>query len=466
LPKITTSDVIGLAAAVVSVATIFIAISHISVPVGLQRFLGKSFVEQKLENVNVLVKSSVLLIVIGMVGSSITILIAQDWISNYFGIDSGLIILAILLVISSCFTRLFRAVVISSLKTKILPVVMIISGLVKIILAVILVSMGTGVIGVIIGYIAFFIVSSILLAITVLMILKTSKKKAETGIKDSVKKILNASVVSWIPGLITIIGINLGTIVVFGTSGASLAGIYFIAFSISTAITAVILVFLEFAYPLLSGMHDGRKTITWKVIKVSLVFGLPIVSVIMFYSKDVLNLFGDHYVEGFLVLEILLISVLPLVVGQGVRTLVYAYGNYRQVLSIGIALSFPRIILYFILVPIYGMSGAAISFTIGSIIGFGIALIIARKIGFKIFWKELTMILSIPTVLAFVLNYFEIDLVIALFVIILLPYILFIRLGIITRDDLQDTLSVLPKNIATPTLNFLNRIAQKLNPSY
>ena len=51
MPKITTSDAIGVAAAVVSVATIFISISTISVPVGVQRFLGKSFADHKIEDV-------------------------------------------------------------------------------------------------------------------------------------------------------------------------------------------------------------------------------------------------------------------------------------------------------------------------------------------------------------------------------------------------------------------------------
>jgi len=219
MPKFTTTEVIGLAAAVISAATIFLAIVEISIPTGVQRFLGKNFAVQKLENVKFLVKVSSLLITIGIVASSIVILLGQDWIETTFGINFTLSIIAILLIASSCFTNLFRGVVISSQKTKMLPVIMIIAGSVKIVLAIILISIGTGVLGLTIGFTSFTIVSAILLALTIQMILRNAEKKPDISFRNSVKDIFNASVVSWVPGLVSIFGIHLGTIVVFWISG-------------------------------------------------------------------------------------------------------------------------------------------------------------------------------------------------------------------------------------------------------
>ena len=466
MPKITTSEIIGLAAAVISAANIFIAFSTVAVPTGVQRFLGINFAEQKLENVKFLVKVSSLLITIGIVASSITILIGQNWIENTFGIDFTLSIIAIFLIASSCFINLFRGVVISSQKTKMLPIIMIVAGSAKIALAIILISIGTGALGLTIGFTSFAIISSLLLALNIHMILKTTKEKPEIHFRNSVKNILNASVVSWIPGLVTTFGIHLGTIVVFGSQGANQAGVYFIAFSVSAAITSIMFVFFEYAYPYLSGRRDGRKATTWRLTKVSLLFGMPIVSFIIFYSKDILQLFGNSYVEGSFTLEILLWATLPLVVGQGVRTLVYAYGNYSQVLGIGLSISIPRIVLYFILVPIFGITGAALSFTIGTLGGFVIALIIAKKVGLKLFVKDLALIFTIPTVLGYALSYFEINVIVSVFVIILVPYILFIRLGILTKDDVHDSVIVLPKNVSQPVLNLIDKLAKKFKPSY
>ena len=466
MPRFTTSEVIGIAATVVSVATIFASISMISIPYSVQRFFGKSFAENKIEDVKMFVKTSLILLTIGIAASSLVILIASDWVSNNFGIDFSLIILAILLIASTCFTRLFRGVLIASQKTKMLPIIFAVAGIIKIVLAVILVSIGTGELGVTIGFTSFFIVASILLAITVVMLFNTSKKKSEIKFKDSVKNILNASFVNWIPTLIGTLGVHLGTVVVFGSQGADQTGVYFIAFAISVGISSVILAMLEYAYPLLSGMTDGRKKFSWRIMKVSFVFGLPIVSVLMFFSKNILQVFGENYIEGSFALEILLISIPVLVIGQGVRTLTYAYGNYTQVLWLGLGLSLPRIILYFILVPLYGTSGAAFSFTLGSMMGLIVAIFIAKKIQFKIIWHELGLIIIIPTILAFILSYFETNIVFSAFVIILGSYILFIRFGMINRQDLHDSIGVLPEKIAIPTIKFVDKIALTLKHSY
>ena len=83
-------------------------------------------------------------------------------------------------------------------------------------------------------------------------------------------------------------------------------------------------------------------------------------------------------------------------------------------MAIGISANIPRDLLYFILVPIYGNTGAAISNIIGSIIGFVVSITIAKKIGMQIFWKDLTFILVIPTAFAYVLSYLGINYIIGI----------------------------------------------------
>lgn len=150
----------------------------------------------------------------------------------------------------------------------------------------------------------------------------------------------------------------------------------------------------------------------------------------------------------------------------GVNTLVYSYGNYRQVLAIGLLSSIPRAALYFILVPIYGGVGASLSYTIGSIAGFIVSIVIARKIGMRIMTKDLILLLVPTMVLSFLLSYLTIHYIIGLLVIPIITWILLLKIGIITRDDLQDSIRILPANIANPALNILNVIGKKLNRSY
>ncbi len=437
-----------------------------AVPTGVQRLLGKSFSENSQDQTKVLLKASLLLLSLGVFATSVLLFALGDLILASYDIDMVLVFLAVLLVASTSFRNLFRGTVIASLKTKALPIVRIVSGIVKLGLAIILVSIGMEEIGLMIGFTSFFILSSILLAINVFIIFRSLERKSGLKLKEAVKKIFSASVVSWIPELIRKPGTHLGTIIIFGTIGASQAGVYFISFSVANAIIVLVTVLLAYGFPLLSGMSDGRKKLVWRLIKMSLVFGIPITSIVMFYANDILYIFGKEYAEASFALEILLVSVLPIIVGRGVITLVYSYGNYRQVLALGLARDIPRISLYFILVPIYGISGAALSFTVGSLIGFIVALIIAKNIGLKIYSKDLSIIFVIPMILGFILSYYEVNFVLSITTILLVSYLSYLKLGIITREDLNDSVMVLPRKISTPTFKILDKLAKKFNPSY
>jgi O-antigen/teichoic acid export membrane protein len=467
LSKIATPEIIGTSSAVISLATIFTTIVSIGVPSGVQRFLGKCFSEQKLEETKVSVKASLILVSLGVLTCSTLILISKEWIYDVFKIGFSLIVVFILLIASSAISNLFRSIVIASVKTKILPAVAILSTIAKFALTIILVVIGTGALGITIGFTFFPILTSVLLTITTIgMIFKSSKDKSETSFSHYFKNILVASMVVWIPSLITTTGSQLGTIVVLGIQGASQAGIYFIAFSIVMGISTLMSVLSSIAYPTLSAMHDGRKRFTWRITKLGLIFTLPFSSSIIFYTKEVMQLFGRGYIEGSFTLQILLLSILPMIVMSGINILVYSYGNYRQVLAIGLAGSIPRTIFYFIFVPIYGDIGAAISYTIGSIFGFILSTVIAKKIGMHIFWKDLTLIMIIPIGIAFILSLFGTNYIISILITLVICYTLLLKLQIVTRPDLQDALSVMPKKIANPILNLVAIFAKKLNRSF
>jgi len=345
---------------------------------GLQRFLGKSFARNETGDAKVFVKSSLLLITTGITASSVFIIVGQDWIAKTFAIDTDLILIAILIIASSGYYTLFRSAIIASLKTRLLPLAMGISTIAKISLALLLIFLGAGAFGILAGFAAFSIIASILLAIILLLIIKT-KEKPNVRILESIRSIFSASIVMWIPALISVLGTQLGTIVVFGSHGAGQAGIYFIAFSITIGIFTLVNAPLGIAFPKLSGMEDGRKRFAWGITKISLIAFLPLSSSIIFYSKEILLLFSESYSQAALTLAILLLSIMPLILMSGIRTLTYAYGNYNHVLTIGIAMNVPRILLYFVLVPSMGGMGAGISFTAGSLIGFIASIIIAKK---------------------------------------------------------------------------------------
>ena len=463
LSRIGTIEIIGTFSAIVSLAGIFAVIASFGIPEGIQRFLGKFFYQEKLIEAKVFVKSSLILVSAGIILCVLLILVLRDWMYGVFAFDFSLIIALITLIASSTIYLLLHSIVISSLNTKILPATMIISWIVRIALGTVIISIGAGAIGVALVYSFGQIVASVLLGITIIMIFKNSamSKGSEVNFSKASKDISVSSAASWIPDLVMIIGIQLGTVVVFGTRGSNEAALYFISLTIVTGITAVVYSIFTISLPALSSMDDGRKRFAWHTIRLSSIISLPFTSSLIFYSKDIMQLIGQDYIEGSLSLQILLLSMLPTAVQAGIGSLVYSYGHYRNFLVIGLASSIPRTILYFILVPIYGSTGASLAYTIGALVGFAVSIITAKRIGMLLFWRDLALIFFIPIALGFILEYLHVNYIIAIIATVMSSYALFMKLHILTRSDIQYSLKILPDRISNPIFNLLARHSRK-----
>jgi biotin transporter BioY len=132
-------------------------------------------------------------------------------------------------------------------------------------------------------------------------------------------------------------------------------------------------------------------------------------------------------------------------------------------LMIGLATSIPRTMLYFVLVPIFSSTGAAISYTIGAVVGFILSVIIAKKsIGMLIFWKDLVLTLVIPTVIAFIFgNIFHINYVMGIIGTVVISYLVLLLLRVLRRSDVTDSLNMFPYSISNPLIGLLNRLDKK-----
>jgi len=328
----------------------------------------------------------------------------------------------------------------------------------KLVISSILLVLGLGSLGLVFGFTFNYILSSIPLAVILLRTFKTAKiKNVLKNLKITTKTILLASVVNWVPILIMIIGSQLGTIVVFGTHGPNQAGLYFLAFTIVSGITVVMNSIYTIALPTLSILQDHRKRIAWQTIRLSAIIILPFTCSLIFFSNEIMNLFGKTYVNGSLSLQILLISMLPMCVADGVYTLAYSYRKYRFVLILGLAISVPQTLLYFSLVPIYGEVGAALAYTVGSAIGCFVSVIISKKMGLLLFWKELGVIFAISVSIGYVLSLIHVHYILGILTTIILSYIVLLKIKIVTKKDVIDFLEVLPEGASRQIIRFITK---------
>lgn len=457
--KITTTEIIGTSSTLITFATIIAVIAGMGIHIGIQRFIGKSFAEKNILEAKNFVITSLLLLSIGIFTCSMIIFSTQNWIRGVFGFDPILIAIAVLLTASYNYMMLFRSVAISSLKTQSFPLIFITSAVAKIIITVLLVIIGTGVVGLTFGFTFSFILSSVLLGIVLFMSIFKQVRNAHPleGFMNNSKKILPSSVVNWLPWIINIVGSQLGTIVVFGSQGASQAGVYFLALTIVTGITTIMNSLFTIALPTLSGLRDRRKRIAWQTIRLSAIIILPFACSLIFYSNEVMRLFGRSYIHGAITLEILLLSILPLCVISGVYTLMNSYGRYKQVLILGISMTIPQTVLYFTLVPVFEEIGAALAYTIGCVAGCVVAVLIAKNIDLHLFWKDLGIIFAVSTLIGYFLSSIHLNYIPGILLTMALSYLLLLKIKIITKNDVKDFLEVLPEGIANPILKFITK---------
>jgi len=469
LARITTSEVIGTFSLLVSISVIFGNIAVIGLPSSIQKFVGKSFLQHRVADAEVFVKISFTFLIFSILASCFIILFFKDWFSNVFGISYGLIIVVDLMIMSYAIFTVLYSIVVASLKTKILPIIIIISSIAKVILALPLVLMGYGIFGLTLGYTLFGqVLSSVLLGIFIVKVFKsTSKlKKTTVTLRNASKSVLVGGLVVWIPVLITTLGIDLGTLVLYSTYGSHQSGVYFIALAIANAINAIIHSIYTISLPALSSMQDGRKKFVWQTIRIGAIIAVPLSCSIIFYSSDIMNLIGPTYEKGYVSLQILLLSTFPIIVLSGIETLVFSKGQYRHTLTISLATNIPRTILYFTFVPIFGMTGVAISYTIGSVIGFIVSIIVANRIGMPIYWKPLALTFFIPVSLAFLFSTLNVSYIIGIVTTIIVTYLLLMKLHIIQKTDGSFFIELMPNKLSRPIFTKSNIIEKIIDWFY
>jgi O-antigen/teichoic acid export membrane protein len=350
---------------------------------------------------------------------------------------------------------------VASLQLRMLPKIMIASSIVMMVIAISLVLLQQGSSGIILAYACSYALFSLLLIFYMSKIFKFTSK-ASIKVSSSAKSLLNASIPAWIPTLITMIGsAELGTIIVFGSSGANQAGSYFISYAIFSVVAAISYSIFTIAFPWLSSLNEGRKRLLWKLLKTSLILSLPISSSLIFYSNEIMTFIGKDYVQGTAALQIFLISVLPNSVFIAISTLVYSYGNYKQVLVLGLCSSIPRAIFYFVLVLVYGSTGAALSYTVGSFTGFIVSVIVAKNIGMILYWKDIIFMLIIPLSLSFTFDYLGLNYAIGILCTLIISYVTLYKCRFLKRQDTENILELLPINFIEPVTNLLNKIGTR-----
>ena len=449
------SEILGYTSTTVGLATLTVGILSFGITRGVQRYLGKSLGEKNINKLKTYFWTTTYFLLIIYATTALAM-----YILGVLGITFGnykpqMLQTASILVFLGIGTS-FSALLITYLKTEFMLIASIIGNILKFTLGVTLVLLGYDWVGAALGY---AMVSAATLTIGLTYALKTIGLNITFNIKHLID-VFKAGIVSWLPGVIMLTGQWLGVLTVFGFSGAIETGQYYIAFAIANLILMISTSISRPLLPVLSSMSDGRKRMCWRILKIGLALMIPITAVLIAYPWLPTLVLGGKYSNIAPTMLLLALSTIPLAITFPITNLVYAYGNYIQVLKIGLAQNIPRIILYLTITPILGGLGTALAYLTGSITGLTQAGYVANHIGLKVDWSRIGKILATPLTLALIFALLPHNLwPIGTPAIITLTLTVNIKQKILTRKDIEELIkAIMPKQVAEKTIAKINII--------
>lgn len=430
ITKIAGSEILGLTSATIGLSAIIVGFINLGVLAGAQRFLGREWRRSREEFNEYFWSTFYLRLILHILAGTVLLLLGIMGVgfSNYtpemFKLTAVLVYIATFQIFGAYFTSILR--------TNVLFVSSLLGNITKLAVGIGLILLGYGFTGAVIGYIFVNLSMGVIGFYHIVRNFGVSFSMRLSRVVEVVK----AGMATWIPGLITMLGMWVGVLAVFGSSGAVNTGYYYVAFALFSVVSMIGASIAQLLLPYLSGIDEGRERIASKVVSFTLVLVTPIVFLGILYGRVPLRLLGEEYVEATPILSVLLVSTIPLLIVSSITNLIYAIGDYRRVLFIGLFQNIPRLILYFIVVPLYHGLGAAVSFTIGSLASLPYSIVVGSGYGFKLDYRRLVMLLLIPGLASLIVYLLGLHWLIGS-IIVLTAYLVYGRLGLVTRNDLK-----------------------------
>jgi O-antigen/teichoic acid export membrane protein len=431
-------ETVGIASSLVSLCSLVSGIAILGLPTGTKRFLGREFGHNNTKKLNTYFWSSLATTLTLSLVAALIIWILPFLHIRVLGFSDDMLFFAGVIVLLS-FSTIIGSLFMSTTKTDSWAVSTVISAILKLGIGVYLVYLGFGWVGALEG----IVISNLFyLALMVLFALRELRRLGGIEVQFSgkaVRESLYAGAVAWLPGVIVLLGQQLGTLTVFGVQGGFEAGTYFIAYVIFTIILMLPNSLNAILFPALSGLKvEDRRDLARRALKLCLALACPITVFLAFYPELPLSIMGAQYLGASSTLSILVLSIIPILFIFTVQSLVYAAGHYGKSIAMDLSTGVPQVILYFVLVPIYKGMGAALAYTIGALTGSVAAMIISRLRHIRVPSGKIIVAIVVPFAVALPCYLLKLDWWVTGTMILLSSIVSYGRMGVVERSDLRE----------------------------
>ncbi|EGT3602713.1 flippase [Clostridium perfringens] len=253
------------------------------------------------------------------------------------------------------------------------------------------------------------------------------------------KLLLCGSIFFGLSSLLYIVYYKVDTVMLSLIKGTYEVGIYESAYKVVNILISLIVILDNLIMPKFFKLYKENKEKmieTYKIIlNYAFVFGIPFSTSLVYMSSYIINiLYGEQYHDAIFILQILIWTVSVRLLAATVGFVITASDNMKKKVKFQVIFAVLNIILNAILIPIYGVSGAAIATVITEIMVFITYYIFVRKMfNAKIKKSIILKCILMNILLAYILNYFKNLNFIVLGVICVLSYV-FVEILFFRKD--------------------------------
>ncbi len=436
--RASTPEVVGIAATAFTLMTLLMHLSNLGVARGLQRFLGNFHRNDRIRQFRRYLGSGLAILLGSTTIVVICTVILNEYLQVTFSMSSLLVVLIVVTLVFANLDLPLQLALVSTMRTGYVALSGIVSGLVKISVGLYFVTIGLGPAGIVLGLLAMYGVALVLdLALTWLVLQRHPiVEEREEDDRERWLQIIKSGVPTYVPSVIQTIGTSAGILMLFGIVGAASTGLYYMALQLFVVLTLLPNTVMGLLYPYVCGFPERDGAIMKQGMKLALLFSFPMFFALLLYPFVPLSIMGAGYVEASIASQILILGMPLVVVISGISYLAYARGNYRVVLAIGIGTNLPRVVLYSVLSEAYAATGASLAFLIGTMVGFMVAVLAARRMCFSLGWSDIILAAFPPLTMFFIVWILALPWIIGVPSLIAISLIAYMKTRILSRDEL------------------------------
>lgn len=467
IARVAGPEAVGITSSIGSVVIIIATIDGLDMFLGMKRNLSIAISSGDIYRFKQVLVSTLLIVSIVVTINSILIAIPSLRILEIIGIQREYTWIIIAMIFAQSFQYILVEAIIAALKSKCLVIPFLLGSLARfpIFFGIYWLFNTSLTVATIFAFSSLLFITTICFAISLFMIIGQSPRVKPEKFFSTVKDTLAAGLSSWIPHTANVAGYWLGIIAVFSSEGAASGGKFYISLGIFTITLFVLTGITKVTHALIAliDKKEQQDTFLLHYMRVTFIFSLPFAIPLLFFSADFLGLMGQEFRSAGQSLSIFIISLPLLIISELIYYFVYGLGDHKSVLFIGLVGNIPRIIFYFILSPILGINGAAVSFLIGSATGLLASIKIRNTYKIPLEFRKYVTLTGIPIILGVSLWILNVNYLISTIIIIIGSFLGYIRLYLFTTNELHEIVyAIMPGNLAQRTYSIIEKIIKKI----